>query len=129
MSLILVVDDTTLDRESVSKLLEYEGFQTVRACNGKEAYATLYRQTPDLVLLDLMMPEMDGVTFLRMVRRSPQWEHLPIIVLTGATDDDNLVVRARDFHPDGMVPKATFGFDHLLNCIKGAIGAKQTAAH
>src|ERR1700676_1175742 len=94
--IILVIDDTALARETVSRLLEYEGFKTIRACNGKEAYATLYAQKPDLVLLDLMMPEMDGITFLGMVRRHPQWEEIPVIVLTGVTDDNRLIDRARE---------------------------------
>ncbi len=125
--IVLVIDDTTLARESVSKLLEYEGFTAIRACNGKEAYATLYDQTPDVVLLDLMMPEMDGITFLRMIRRSPQWEHLPVIVLTGVTDDDKLIARAKELHIDDLVPKATFGFEDLLARVKKAIPDKLVA--
>ena len=121
MSLILVVDDTALDRETVAKLLEYEGFTTVKASNGKEAFATLYSQTPDLVLLDLMMPEMDGITFLRMLRHHPRWENLPVIVLTGMRDDNKLAVRARQLRVEDLVPKATFGFEHLLVCIRKAI--------
>ncbi len=68
MSTILVVDDTALAREAVSKLLEYEGFTVLRAGHGRDAWAMLYDHTPDLVLLDLMMPEMDGVTLLRAIR-------------------------------------------------------------
>jgi two-component system phosphate regulon response regulator PhoB len=124
MPVILVIDDTALARESVAKLLEYEGFQTVRAANGKEGYATLYSQTPDLVLLDLMMPEMDGITFLRMLRHSPQWEHLPVIVLTGVNDDDRLIARAKELRIDDLVPKATFGFEDLLARVKKAISDK-----
>jgi len=121
MPVILVIDDTQLARETVAKLLEYEGFQTVRAANGKEGYATLYNQTPDLVLLDLMMPEMDGITFLRMLRHSPRWENLPVIVLTGVNDDDRLIARAKALRIDDLVPKATFGFEDLLMRVKKAI--------
>jgi CheY-like chemotaxis protein len=124
MPVILVIDDTALARESVARLLEHEGFETVRACNGKEGYATLYRQTPDLILLDLMMPEMDGITFLRMVRHSPLWEHLPVIVLTGVNDDDRLIARARELRIDDLIPKATFGFEDLLVRVKRAISNK-----
>lgn len=121
MPVILVVDDTALNRESVARLLEFEGFKTVRAANGKEAYATLYEQTPDLVLLDLMMPEMDGIKFLRMVRRNPQWEHLPVIVLTGIRDDHKLVARAKALRIDDLIPKATFGFEDLLIRVRRAL--------
>jgi CheY-like chemotaxis protein len=124
MPVILVIDDTALARESVAKLLEHEGFQTIRAANGKEGYATLYSQTPDLVLLDLMMPEMDGITFLRMVRHSPLWEHLPVIVLTAVNDDDRMIARARELHIDDLVPKAKFGFEDLLVRVKRAISTR-----
>jgi len=129
MPTILVIDDTALARESVAKLLEYEGFDTIRAANGKEAYATLYERTPDLILLDLMMPEMDGVTFLRMVRHSPRWQQLPVIVLTGAGDDNHLIARARELHIDDLVPKATFGFQDLLDRIKRVVCADPAAVH
>jgi two-component system phosphate regulon response regulator PhoB len=127
MPLILVVDDTALARESVAKLLEFEGFKTVRAANGKEAYATLYSQTPDLVLLDLMMPEMDGITFLRMIRRHPRWETIPIIVLTGLNDENKLVARARELGVSDLVPKATFGFEDLLERVRKAIAMRANA--
>ena len=128
MPVILVVDDAALARESVSRLLEFEGFQTVRASNGKEAYASLYSQRPDLVLLDLMMPEMDGITFMRMIRGHPQWETIPVIVLTGMQDDYHLVARARELGVADLVPKATFGFQDLLDRIRRAIGAR-TPSH
>jgi two-component system OmpR family response regulator len=127
MSLILVVDDMTLAREAVARLLRYEGFQTVSAGNGKEAYATLYAQKPDLILLDLMMPEMDGITFLRMIRRHPQWEDIPILVLTGLHDDNKLVARARELGVYDLVPKASFGFDDLLGRIRKAVEVNRPA--
>jgi DNA-binding response OmpR family regulator len=114
MSTILVVDDTALAREAVAKLLEYEGFKVLRAEHGRDAWAMMYDHTPDLVLLDLMMPEMDGVTLLRMIRRSNRWENLPVVVLTGASDDLKLIQRARELKIQDLVPKATFGFDDLL---------------
>ena len=114
VSTILVVDDTALARDAVAKLLEHEGFKTMRAKNGKEAWAMMYHDRPDLVLLDLMMPEMDGVTFLAMVRRDPRWRALPVVVLTGADDRDKLITRAWDLGVSDLVPKATFGVDDLV---------------
>jgi CheY-like chemotaxis protein len=118
MSTILVVDDTALHRESVSKLLEHEGFKVLRAEHGRDAWAMMYDHTPDLVLLDLMMPEMDGLTLLRMIRRSDRWTNLPVVVLTGASDDLKLVARARELKIHDLIPKATFGFDDLLKKVK-----------
>jgi DNA-binding response OmpR family regulator len=129
MSTILVVDDTALAREAVAKLLEYEGFKVMRAEHGRDAWAMMYDNTPDLVLLDLMMPEMDGVTLLRMIRRSNRWEHLPVVVLTGATDDQKLIARARELKIQDLVPKATFGFDDLLTRVKLHLAASKGANH
>jgi DNA-binding response OmpR family regulator len=108
MSTILVVDDETLARDALAKLLEHEGFTTRRAPNGKEAWAMMYQEPPDLILLDLMMPEMDGVTFLSMVRRNPLTRDLPVVVLTGADDRDHLITKAWDLGVDDLVPKADF---------------------
>ena len=123
MQTVLVIDDTALDREAIARLLEYEGFQTIRAGNGKEGWATLYDHTPDLVLLDLMMPEMDGITFLRMVRRSDRWQDLPVIVLTGLSSDNILTKKALELGVNEIIPKASFGVDELLSRIKQHAGA------
>jgi response regulator RpfG family c-di-GMP phosphodiesterase len=56
-----------------------------------------------------------------MLRHSPQWENLPVIVLTGVNDDDRLIARARELRIDALVPKATFGFEDLLLRVKKAI--------
>src|SRR3984957_20266095 len=125
MSTILVVDDTALAREAVAKLLEYEGYKVMRAEHGRDAWAMMYDNAPDLVLLDLMMPEMDGVTLLRMIRRSNRWENLPVVVLTGATDDQKLIQRARELKIQDLVPKATFGFDDLLMRVKTHLAASK----
>jgi DNA-binding response OmpR family regulator len=114
LSTVLVVDDTALARESVARLLEYEGFKAIRAANGRDGWSTLYQTTPDLILLDLMMPMMDGVQFLRQLRRSTLWKDVPVIVLTGVSDENQLVKEARKLGIADLVPKASFGFDDLL---------------
>jgi DNA-binding response OmpR family regulator len=118
MAKILVIDDTALARESVAKLLEYEGFDAMRARNGKEGWAMMYNETPDLILLDLMMPEMDGITFLRQLRRSTLWKDMPVIVLTGVDDNDKLITRAWELKVNDLIPKASFGFEDLLQRVK-----------
>jgi myo-inositol catabolism protein IolS len=114
MPTILVVDDSALARDAVAKLFEYEGFKVLRAGHGRDAWAMMYQHTPDLVLLDLMMPEMDGVTLLHMIRDSVRWRDLPVIVLTGATDQNMLIKRACELKIQDLIPKSSFGFDDLL---------------
>ena len=118
MSTILVIDDTTLARESVSKLLEYEGFRAMRAKNGREGWAMMYNDTPDLILLDLMMPEMDGIEFLTKLRAQREWRDIPVIVLTGVSDDDKLITRAWELKVNDLIPKASFGFEDLLDRVR-----------
>ncbi len=118
MATIMVIDDTTLARETVARLLEYEGFRTLRAKNGKEGWAMMYHDAPDLILLDLMMPEMDGITFLGMLRRSTLWKDIPVVVLTGVTDDDKLINKAWELKVQDLIPKASFGFEDLLGRVK-----------
>jgi CheY-like chemotaxis protein len=127
MSTILVVDDKQLVREAIGKLLEYAGFEVLTAANGREAWAMMYQHRPDLVLLDLMMPEMDGVTFLSLVRRDPRWRGLPVVVLTGADDKDHLITRAWDLGVNDLVPKATFGVNDLIGKIRHHLTAAPAA--
>jgi CheY-like chemotaxis protein len=129
MSLILVVDDAALERETVARLLELEGFQTIGVSSGKEAYATLYSRKPDLVLVDLMMPEMDGIQLVRMIRRHPQWEGIPVIVLTGPSDSNKLIARARELGVDDIVSKATFGFQDLMIRIRKALADRRPSSN
>jgi DNA-binding response OmpR family regulator len=118
MYTILVVDDETLARDALARLLEHEGFRTIRARNGREAWAMMYQDRPDLVLLDLMMPEMDGVTFLSMVRRDPLSHNLPVVVLTGADDRDHLITRAWGLGVSDLVPKATFTVADVVSRVR-----------
>jgi CheY-like chemotaxis protein len=87
MAMVMVVDDTAVIREAVARLLRREGFETICAANGKEALDKLKLNQPDLVLLDIMMPEMDGLHCLQELRSDPRWETLPVIMMTALCDD------------------------------------------
>jgi DNA-binding response OmpR family regulator len=85
---ILVVDDEARLVSLVEMYLAQSGFKVVAAANGREALAVAERQEPDLIILDLMMPEMDGYEFMRIYRA----EHdTPIILLTARVDSDDKV--------------------------------------
>ncbi len=118
MPTILVIDDASTTRELMSALLESEGYETVCAANGKEGWATLYSVTPDLIMLDLMMPQMDGVTFLHLLRNSERWGGLPVIVLTGVDDDAEPVKRARKLVVNDLIRKGFVPAEEVLDRVK-----------
>jgi two-component system alkaline phosphatase synthesis response regulator PhoP len=79
---ILVVDDERDVVELLKFLLEKDGYQVTTAFNGKEGLAAATAQKPDLVLLDVMMPEMDGYTVQTQLLDNPDTRNIPIIILT-----------------------------------------------
>ncbi len=81
---VLIVDDNEDDRELLSSHLKRGGSEIELAQNGLEALEKIEAFEPDLVILDLMMPVMDGATFLQKLREDPRHRHLPVIVVTGA---------------------------------------------
>lgn len=87
---ILIVDDDATMVNLLSTILEIDGFETQKALSGREALDILTEGTPDLVLLDIMMPEMDGFEVLAKIRNDPQTQKLPIIMLTARTDDKDI---------------------------------------
>ena len=84
--LVLVVDDDTALRTIISTNLELAGFRTVGAADGPSAIASLDDQVPDVVVLDVLMPLMDGYATLGKIRRHATASHVPVIVLTGRHD-------------------------------------------
>jgi PAS domain S-box-containing protein len=78
----LVVDDQADNRDLLTRALRGHGWEVAEAANGREALAQLRQRVPDVVLLDLMMPEMDGFEFVETVRREEAWKAVPIVVVT-----------------------------------------------
>ncbi|MCP4360276.1 MAG: response regulator [Chloroflexi bacterium] len=83
--LILVVDDEAYIREMLTMLLELQGFAVVEAVDGRDALEKIPDIEPDVIILDVMMPRMDGITLCQILRRDPETAHLPIIMLSGKT--------------------------------------------
>ncbi|MGZ3900397.1 MAG: response regulator [Bacteroidia bacterium] len=81
-SQILLVEDDSDILEFNARLLEKNNFKVVRAANGKEAMALLEKTLPDLIITDLMMPEMDGLGFLRSIKNNAELDHIPVIILS-----------------------------------------------
>ena len=84
---VLIVDDDATMVNLLSTILELEGFSTRKAFSGQEALNLIDGNPPDIVLLDIMMPGMDGFEVLARLRKNPATEKLPVIMLTAKTDD------------------------------------------
>jgi class 3 adenylate cyclase len=88
---ILVVDDTPANIETLGAILKKNGYQMSVATNGKQALQALTRAQPDLILLDVMMPEMDGFETCRQLKASELWRHVPVIFLTSKSETADIV--------------------------------------
>src|SRR5262249_33271518 len=88
---ILIVDDEPFNVDYLEQELEECGFETETATDGLEALKRIAASPPDLVLLDVMMPGMDGISVLRILKRDPETRLMPVIVLTALTAVDDRV--------------------------------------
>ncbi len=87
---IMVVDDEQEIVKVVSIMLEEKGFNVRRAYSGKDLFTGLEEQKPDLILLDIIMPQMDGLQVLRRLKEDPSMPFIPVILLTEKADDEDV---------------------------------------
>ncbi|HET8567875.1 MAG TPA: response regulator [Candidatus Limnocylindria bacterium] len=109
---ILAVDDDKDLREFYGALLRDEGHEVLLARDGLEALTQL-GSAPDLILLDLMMPVMDGYEFLRRLREHPQGRHVPVLVVSAALPPGRDTLRGAQ-----AVLRKPFDFDRMLRTIE-----------
>ena len=120
--LLMIVDDDEEARRRVRKLLERENWKLVEASNGREALELLKYHRPRLILLDLLMPEMDGFEFSIEVSRDVQLSKIPIVVLTAK--DLTPEERARlNGNVERVMQKGAFNREELLAEIKRIVAA------
>ncbi len=87
---IMVVDDSPDLVEILRITLESKGFNVRCAYSGKDLFASLEEQKPDLILLDIIMPQMDGLQVLRRLKEDPSISFIPVILLTDKADDEDV---------------------------------------
>jgi len=125
MGRILIIDDMPGGREVMAKLLKQKGHETECAGNGEEGIAKMSKNIPDLILLDHMMPKVDGLSFLAQIRRFPRWKALPVIMYTGIRDRAHHMKAAALGVTEYLV-KGDFNASDLLDHVQRTLG--QTAA-
>jgi two-component system cell cycle response regulator DivK len=81
--LVLVVDDFADNRDMYARFLEFSGFKTMQAANGQEALDKAFATRPDLVVMDLSLPGLDGWEATRLLKRDPRTKGVPVVAVTG----------------------------------------------
>jgi len=101
---VLVVDDEPANFDVIEILLFKEGYELYHQDNGADAIASLDTIKPDLILLDVMMPDMDGIEVCQQLKQDRQWQHIPIIIVTALSDKEDLA-RCLDAGADDFISK------------------------
>src|SRR3954464_373390 len=117
MATILIVEDDPDTREIMGRYLTLAGYDHVSASNGWEALLAVDQNEVDLILLDVMMPGMDGVTFLNILRNAQTKRNTPVVIVT-AMSKQELASRYRDLAVDAILPKTQELFDELMQIVK-----------
>jgi two-component system, chemotaxis family, chemotaxis protein CheY len=84
MNRVLVVDDESTIREIIAEALQEAGYDVDTAAHGAEALELIHRSPPEAIILDLMMPRLDGIGFVDLMRLNPQFASVPIVLVTAA---------------------------------------------
>lgn len=102
---ILVVDDNRATRELLRRHLETENYEVMTAENGEEGLAKSRLFSPETILLDIDMPGMDGIETCRQLKKSDTTELIPVLFVTGSSDDETLAVRALEAGANDLISK------------------------
>lgn len=102
---IMIVDDDHDCRVMVKAILDSSGYEVVDCEGGASAIKTLESMTPDLVILDIMMPEISGYDVAKKMKSVPETQGIPVIMLTAKGDPDDLIVGYKDYGVDYYITK------------------------
>ena len=118
---ILMVDDTEFYRKAYTNKLSMEGYLVTTASDGIQAIKALSQDKPDLVLLDLIMPGMDGFKVLQSMKANPNLQSIPVVVFSakGVTDE---ISKAISLGASDFLVKATTTPNKVVEKIKGILG-------
>ncbi len=113
---IMIVEDDDDARQMAQMILEHQGFSVEACANGKEAVERLKTSTPALILLDIMMPEMNGYDVLVHLKQRPETQNIPVIMLTAKGTGDDMIT-GYQHGADYYIPKP-YTREQLLYGIK-----------
>ena len=117
---ILIVDDDASQRDLLKRTLEKDGWETIRAHNGRAALEAVRARTPSIIILDLMMPEMDGFELINTLRKNPETREIPVVVLT-AMDLSNADQMMLASNVTEVLRKGASSRDEVLKIVKDLV--------
>ena len=116
---ILIIDDEEDIRTYLSTLLADQGFQTVVAKDGAEAMKILQQEVPDLITLDISMPEKSGVKFFREIKTDDRWKGIPVVIVTGVSEDfRNFISSRHQIPPPEVFVSKPISPDEILDLVR-----------
>ena len=124
----MVVDDEAETRATVKRFLERRGHHVSCAAHGKEAMELISAQQPDVVVLDLRMPLVNGIEFLEVLRCYLRWQALPVVMLTAYGEGDHMK-RAGELGVQKTFMKANFELEDLANYIESVKAPSSAERH
>lgn len=120
MSKVLVVDDLATELEIICRILQEAGISVERASDGDEAIARIQESPPDLVVLDVVMPRMNGFEVVRELRENPKTKHLPVVFCSQKNTEIDKIW-GMDMGADAYITKP-FDPQQLINIVKKLMG-------
>ena len=105
---ILVIEDEVPMLEALVNTLEENEFLTLKATDGEAGFAVALKEHPDLILLDLILPKMDGMTVMKKLRQDSWGKDVPIIIVTNRDSDDDILKGVVENQPSYYLKKAEF---------------------
>lgn len=121
--LLLVVEDEAVLRRLLVMTLRAEGFTVIEAVDGAEGITLACKRRPNLILLDIIMPEVNGMEMLQRLRKDPWGKKADVILLTNLGDDES-IKRAKDFGVTDYFIKSDWPLDELAHEIKAKLKTK-----
>jgi CheY-like chemotaxis protein len=117
MPYVLIVDDQPDSSEVIERFLQKKGFKTNAVPNGRDALGALVDGSPDAIVLDVRMPQMDGISLLEILRSYLRWNHLPVILLSAHADAQD-IERAKELGVEHVFHKANFALPELYQALQ-----------
>ena len=118
---VLVVEDDPSMLLVLSKTLAREGFDILKAVNGKEGLDVALKEHPDLIFLDVLMPVMDGMTTMKKLREDAWGKDVPIVLLTNVNPDNEGLADIVKGHPAFYILKSNFSLDSIAQKAREAL--------